>query len=300
MASSRRSHDSCGRTRARLAASSWVIASLLCWSACRHADSQREPDLTATESPAVRRISLPEAPVAEQAQGCVLTVVTRIAENAPAALLDHVAALDVELVSAQGSTDALYLPVRGSGILSLPQTRGQGTLRVRVLSPGQEVLADREVDISELGGLVGIVGLELGPSAERKACGQCTNPALLAELPDLDFVNLFLSTGAEIAAPHASLHVAFRALEMDDNIEALVNTAGAVVMAVSVDVDHGLTWVVARPFGPNRAVDVALGLAHRDRVKGLELHAQTGSGAFFPPAAPAASQANTGSPQSTP
>jgi hypothetical protein len=269
-----------------------ALALLLCWPACRHADSQREPDLTTTEPPAVRRIALPDGAGTETAEGCVLTVVTRIAENAPAALLDEVAALDVELVSAQGGTDALYLPVRGSGILSLPQARGRGILRVRVLDPQQEVLADRTVDVFELGGVVGVVGLELGPQAERRACGRCSEPGLLAELPDLDFVGLFLSTGAEVAPAHAPLHVAFRAVEMDDNIEALVNTAGAVVMAVEVDGDRGLTWVVAQPFGPNRAVDVALGLARRDRVKGIELHSRTASGELFPPDASPAQEAN--------
>lgn len=291
MATSKRSHDICGGTLVALA---WAMASLLCWPACRHADSQREPDLAASEPPAVRRIALPEPAGTETPEGCVLTVVTRIAENAPAALLDHVAALDVELVSAQGGTDALYLPVRGSGILSLPQARGRGILRVRVLDPQQEVLADRTVDVFELGGAVGVVGLELGPRAERRACGQCSDPVLLAELPDLDFVGLFLSAGADVAPAHAPLHVAFRAEEMDDNIEALVNTAGAVVMAVEVDEDGGLTWVVAQPFGPNRAVDVALGLARRDRVKAIELHSRTLSGELFPPVVSPGAQASDG------
>ncbi|MBN1944144.1 MAG: hypothetical protein JW797_00655 [Bradymonadales bacterium] len=239
------------------------------------------------ESPSSGTPLAAEPTVAEPlAPGTILTMLTRIGYNAPAAVLDVVGSVRVRLLWGEEGqeSESLLLPIGGIGILVSSQAAGPGVIDLELVSPQLEVVATNRLSIAEFSSGVGVLSLEIAPRPETRGCLRCSDPEQLIDLPRLHETAVFYSGYLQPAEGRGErLLVAMRASIPVEQRDEVLRMSGGVVEEHSDAGGDGLIWARLVPTEEANLVDMALFLGRCPEVCGIELWGEGRSGRFWVP-----------------
>ena len=260
----------------RVGLAALVCVFLGCWLTSCRCDEIEVPDAPVEPRPEEE----PEPPYEEY--GTVCTILTRVGRTAPAATLEHIAALEVELTATSGEAVRTIIAMGGSAMLALPEVSDNGIVQVRVLSPSREVVGFNSISITELGGTFGVLSFEVGPVGEYRGCIRCTTPELFSDLYVLtDTAVHWSSNMSRIVDEQATLDAAFRSAVSMAEREQLVSNAGGEIVETRTADEQGLVWLQIASTGSSTTMDVGLRLAALAEVKAIELYEEGRSGVFW-------------------
>ncbi|MCA9561940.1 MAG: hypothetical protein KC561_00560 [Myxococcales bacterium] len=150
---------------------------------CRPSTPETTPNLV-TPSPEV--VEEPPAPVL----GAVFTIVTAVADNAPAASLDHLAFLNIELEPESGEGAQVLLPMTGETMVGIPEAEGTLRIRIEALDPNYQRIGMNEIQAGDIGGTVGTLRLTISSRQLDAPCEGCTPYEALISIPTLHETSL--------------------------------------------------------------------------------------------------------------
>ena len=204
-----------------------ALVALVALVACACPGTQRN------DAPAPVIVSEPASPYVPPA-GAVLTVMTRIVDNAPAGLLDRAASVRLRLHLDTGETYEWSTPIGGEGIWFLDGAQGEGRLEVDVLGPENQRVAFNSARTSELQGLVGTLLFEFAsalPEGEFLRCTECSSPERLSDIRGFDHAGLFWrSGGSHITEDAEAITIQFRQAREIEVVTEIIETSGGVLL----------------------------------------------------------------------
>ncbi len=224
----------------------------------------------------------PTEPVYQPPSDTVVTLLSRISDDAPAASLDHVGFLKVAFLGGVSDQEVIQLPLGGAAMVVLREVVGPVEVEVTVYSPQAEPLSVNSLRSEQLSGAVGILAFEVSPSASGRGCIRCTNPVASNLLPGLHETYLYWSSHSSSPQRQDSdLHIAMRATSDLELARTCVSTAGGSILREG-QANDGLVWWRIGPTPNTDPIALAIALSACSGVKGIEMYERGRSGSFWP------------------
>ena len=242
---------------------------------CRSSNGPSGPEAEVATRP-------PAEPSYHPPSDAVVTLLSRVSEDAPAASLDHVGFLKVVFQGGVSDPEVVQLPLGGSTVLVLRDITGSVDVEVTAYSPRAEPLSVNSLRSEQLSGAVGVLAFEVSPSGTNRGCLRCTSPVASNLLPGLHETFLFWS--AHSGSPQrqdSDLHIAMRTTSDLDSGRACVSAAGGIVAGQS-EPSNGVVWWQISPTPNTDPIALAISLSACSGIKGIEMYERGRSGSFWP------------------
>lgn len=256
----------------------WVVTVVLLssLSCCRGNQRDQLPELNGPVGEA------PETAPYVPPNQAVLSLISTVAPDAPAGVLDVVSSFGVEITPRQGDRRRLILPVNGAAVLTVDELSGSATVDVELLGPNMQLLSSNRIRLASIAGTIGVLTLEISAAAPRRGCHRCSTPERLLEIPGLHETNVYWSAVGHVPERvDAPLHLAVRTTADPAAFENCLVGLGASAGSMSTQADLDLTWWVIGTPDNTEPLSFARSISGCAGVKGLELYAPEGSGTFW-------------------